>query len=67
MAFSVSSELWGSMQRTKIWCQQSQFIVMQDVTPQSLEYKLLNLIASLQASEIAIYSSSIVDRAIVAC
>ena len=40
---------------------------MQEVIPQSLEYKPLKQIASLQASEIAIYSASIVDKAIVAC
>jgi hypothetical protein len=39
---------------------------VQEVTPQSSEYKPLNQIASLQASEIAIYLASVVDRATVA-
>jgi hypothetical protein len=43
----------------------SQCIVMQDVTPQSLEYKPLNQI-TLQALEIAIFSASVVDRATIA-
>ena len=45
----------------------AQCIVVQEVIPQSLEYKPLNQIASLQASEIAIYSAYVVDIAIVAC
>ena len=40
---------------------------MQEETSQSSEYKPLNQIASLQASEIAIYSASVVDKATVAC
>jgi hypothetical protein len=36
---------------------------VQKVTPQSSEYKPLNQIASLQALEIAIYSTSVVDKA----
>ena len=40
---------------------------MQEETPQNSEYKPLNQIASLQASEIAIYSASVVDKATVAC
>src|SRR5438105_12396334 len=45
----------------------SQNIVVQDVTPQSSVYKPLNQIASLHASEIAIYSASVVDKATIAC
>ena len=40
---------------------------MQEETLQSSEYKPLNQIASLQASEIVIYSASIVDKATIAC
>jgi len=40
---------------------------MQEETPQSSEYKPLNQIASLQASEIAIYLASLVDKATIAC
>ena len=40
---------------------------MHEETPQSSVYKPLNKIASLQASEIAIYSASVVDKVIVAC
>ena len=39
---------------------------MQEQTRQSSEYKPLNQIGSLQASEIVIYSASVVDKAIVA-
>src|SRR6266508_6964317 len=45
----------------------SQNIVVQDVTPQSSVYKPLNQITSLHASEIAIYSASVVDKATIAC
>ena len=40
---------------------------MQEEILQSSEYKSLNQIASLHASEIAIYSASVVDKATIAC
>jgi len=45
----------------------SQNIVVQDVTPHSSVYKPLNQIASLHASEIAIYSASVVEQATIDC
>ena len=42
-------------------------VTQNQLTPQSSEYNPLNQIASLQASEIAIYLVSVVDKATVAC